>query len=90
MKGQELHDRTKEVFDVLGLCLLSASAIGLLLLCEAFGGSLGFEVSTNLFNGLGGCPNASGEILPAFLRGHHPMVARCLNSSRECGVTGRK
>jgi hypothetical protein len=40
MKSQELQDRTVEVFDVLGLGLLTSAVVGLLLLGVAFGGSL--------------------------------------------------
>ena len=58
MEGQERHDRPVEVLDVLGLGLLTASGVGLLLLGEALGGSLGFEFGTNPVDGRRRCPNA--------------------------------
>ena len=59
MKGQERHDRPKEILDVLGLGLVTASGVGFLLLGEALGGSLGFEVGTNALDGRCRCPHAS-------------------------------
>ena len=45
MKGQERHDRSVEIFNILGLGLLSTANVGFLLLGETFGGSLGGEVA---------------------------------------------
>ena len=47
MKAQERDHRPQEVFDVLGLGLVTAAGVGLLLLGEALRGSLGFEIGTN-------------------------------------------
>jgi hypothetical protein len=47
MEGEERHERSVKVFD---LGLLPASGVSDLLLGEALGGSLGFEVGTNAFN----------------------------------------
>jgi hypothetical protein len=58
MKAQERHDRPVEVFNVLGLSLVTASGVGLLLLGEALGGSLGIKVGTNAVDGRCWCPNA--------------------------------
>ena len=59
MEGQERHDRPVEVLDVHGLGLLSTAGVGFLLLNESFGGSLGFEVGTNSFNGRSRSPDSS-------------------------------
>ena len=58
MKGEELHHRPVEVFDVFGLGFVPASGIGLFPFGVALGGSFGFEFGTNLVDG--GCrrPNA--------------------------------
>ena len=52
MEGQERHDRPEEVLDVLGLGFFTAAGVGLFLLGEALGGSLGFEFGTNAVDGV--------------------------------------
>ena len=56
---QEPDHRPVKILDVLGLGLFPASGVGFLLLCEPFGGSLGFEVGTNPLDGRLRGPNAS-------------------------------
>lgn len=50
MKTQEGDHRPKEILDVFGLGLLSASGVGLLLLDEALGGSFGIQFRPNPFD----------------------------------------
>jgi hypothetical protein len=51
LKRQEFDHRPEEILDLLGLGLLTASGVGFLLLCETLGGSFGFEVRSNPFDG---------------------------------------
>src|SRR6185437_13282808 len=53
VKGQERHDCTVEVLDVLGLGLLVASGVAFLLLGEPLCGSLGVEFGENSVDGVG-------------------------------------
>ena len=56
VKGQERHDRPEEVFDVLGLSLLTTASVGFPLLGVALRGTLGFEFGTDAVEGRRRCP----------------------------------
>ena len=58
MESQERDHRPLEIPDVLDLGLVTASSVSFLLLGEPFGGSFGFEVSTNALDGRLRRPNA--------------------------------
>jgi hypothetical protein len=59
MKAQEHNNRPVEIFNVLGLGLVTAASVGFLLLGKTLRGSLGFEVGTNALDGRCQCPHAS-------------------------------
>lgn len=59
VKAQERHDRSEELLDIFGLCFFSSPGVGFLLLGEALGGSLGFEIGTNALDGRRRCPDTS-------------------------------
>jgi hypothetical protein len=58
VNGQELQDRTVEIFDVFGLGFITASGVGIFAFCVSLGGSLGFEIGTDFLDGGCRCPDA--------------------------------
>ena len=65
MKAQERHDRPVKVHNGHGLGFLTTESVGLLLLGEAFRGSLGVEVGTNAVDGRsGGGLGREGRLVP--------------------------
>ncbi len=90
MEGQKRHDRPVEIFDVFGLGFIPASGIGIFAFRVSLGGSLGFEIDTNLVDGGSRCPDTARENLATFLLLNDPMLARSLHSSCKSGISGRQ
>ena len=79
-----------KVLNVFGLGLLTALGVGLLLLGEAFGGSLRFEIGTDSFDGCRRGPNAREKTFLPFFSANDPMIARRLHTASQCGIARRK
>src|SRR5208283_4055418 len=90
MEGQERDDGTVEIFDVLGLDLITASGVGIFAFRVALGGSLGFEFGPNLVDGACRCPYAASENLPALLLLDDPMIPSGLHPAGQGGVSWQK
>lgn len=90
VESQEHHDRSSDVFDILGLCLFPPPNVGHFFLCKPFGGSLSFEFATDSFDVRRRGPNAPGENLSALLLCDDPMIASDLRTPGQGGVTRSK
>jgi hypothetical protein len=90
MEGQEPHDRTEEILDVLGLDPVSATGPGLLAPGVLLRGSFRCEFGTDTIDCCCRGPDAPGEELsPSFLL-NDPVVAGGLDPTSQGGIARRK
>jgi hypothetical protein len=86
VKGQERHDRSVKVLDILGLGLLSAPRVGSSLFGEALRRSLDVQFRTNALNRRRCRPDAARKDLSPFLLSDDPMIASGLHSASQRGI----